>query len=110
MSRFARPLPAGRSHLEELDGPLAALHADAARLDLWGRRLAEVLIAGGRLLAAGNGGSAAQAAHLTSELVGRYRDDRQPFSAIALCAETAAVTAADSAHSAIALNGFRSSR
>jgi D-sedoheptulose 7-phosphate isomerase len=93
MSRFARPLPAGRSHLEELDGPLAALHADAARLDLWGRRLAEVLLAGGRLLAAGNGGSAAQAAHLTSELVGRYRDDRQPFSAIALCAESAAVTA-----------------
>jgi D-sedoheptulose 7-phosphate isomerase len=93
MSRFTRPLPAGRSHLEELDGPLAALHADAARLDLWGRRLAEVLLAGGRLLAAGNGGSAAQAAHLTSELVGRYRDDRQPFSAIALCAESAAVTA-----------------
>ena len=93
MSRFARPLPAGRSHLEELDGPLAALHADAARLDLWGRRLAEVLLAGGRLLAAGNGGSAAQAAHLTSELVGRYRDDRKPFSAIALCAESAAVTA-----------------
>jgi D-sedoheptulose 7-phosphate isomerase len=93
MSRFARPLPAGRRHLEALEGPLAALHADAPRLDLWGRRLAGVLVAGGRLLAAGNGGSASQAAHLTSELVGRYRDDRQPFSAIALCTEAAAVTA-----------------
>jgi D-sedoheptulose 7-phosphate isomerase len=93
MSRFTRPLPAGRRHLDELEGPLAALHADAARLELWGGRLAAVLSAGGRLLAAGNGGSAAQAAHLTSELVGRYRDDRPPFSAIALCAESAAVTA-----------------
>jgi D-sedoheptulose 7-phosphate isomerase len=91
--RFARELPAGRRHLEELAGPLAALHHDAPRLELWGRRLAAVLLAGGRLLAAGNGGSAAQATHLTSELVGRYRDDRPPFSAIALCAEGSAVTA-----------------
>jgi D-sedoheptulose 7-phosphate isomerase len=93
VSSFTRPVPAGRQHLDELTGPLAALRGDAVRLDLWGRRLAEVLLGGGRLLAAGNGGSAAQATHLTSELVGRYRDDRQPFSAIALCAESAALTA-----------------
>jgi D-sedoheptulose 7-phosphate isomerase len=93
VTRFARPLPAGRRHLDELDAPLVALRADAARLELWGRRLAAILTAGGRLLAVGNGGSAAQAAHLTSELVGRYRDDRPPFSAIALCAEAPAVTA-----------------
>jgi D-sedoheptulose 7-phosphate isomerase len=59
----------------------------------WGRRLAGVLPAGGRLLAAGNGGSAAQAQHLTAELVGRYATDRPPFSAIALHAETSSVTA-----------------
>jgi D-sedoheptulose 7-phosphate isomerase len=93
MSRFARPLPAGRRHLQELELPLAALAVDSAKLELWGRRLAAVLTSGGRLLAAGNGGSASQAVHLTSELVGRYRDDRPPFSAIALCAESAAVTA-----------------
>jgi len=93
MTGLARPLPAGRRHLDELAGPLAALREDAPRLEQWGRRLAGVLLAGGRLLAAGNGGSASQAVHLTSELVGRYRDDRQPFSAIALCAETSALTA-----------------
>ena len=93
MTRFSRPLPAGRRHLDELAGPFDALYADAPRLELWGRRLAAVLVGGGRLLAAGNGGSASQAAHLTSELVGRYRDDRPPFSAIALCAEASAVTA-----------------
>ena len=93
--RFRRDdvLPSGRRHLAQLAGPLEDLHAQAARLDTWGRRLADVLVRGGRLLAAGNGGSAAQAQHLTAELVGRYRDDRPPYSAIALCAEPSAVTA-----------------
>jgi phosphoheptose isomerase len=93
MSRFTRPLPAGRRHLDELAEPLAALYADAPRVELWGRRLAHVLSGGGRLLAVGNGGSASQAAHLTSELVGRYRDERPAFSALALCSESSAVTA-----------------
>jgi D-sedoheptulose 7-phosphate isomerase len=86
-------LPAGHRHLGQLTGPLDALHADVARLERWGQTLAGVLAGGGRLLAAGNGGSAAQAQHLTAELVSRYRDDRPPFSAIALCAESSAVTA-----------------
>jgi D-sedoheptulose 7-phosphate isomerase len=88
-----RPLPTGRHHLAALAGPLAALVADVDRIDAWGRHLAGVLLGGGRLLAAGNGGSAAQAQHLTSELVGRYRDDRPAFSAIALHAEPSALTA-----------------
>jgi D-sedoheptulose 7-phosphate isomerase len=89
MTRFPRRC----AHLDDLAEPLAALRADAPRLERWGRRLAGVLLGGGRLLAAGNGGSASQAAHLTSELVGRYREDRPAFSAIALCAEGSAVTA-----------------
>jgi D-sedoheptulose 7-phosphate isomerase len=87
------PLPAGTRHLAELDGPLRELRADAPRLELWGQRLADVLLGGGRLLTAGNGGSAAEAQHLAAELVGRYRDDRPPLSAIALCAETSSITA-----------------
>ncbi|MDT0308890.1 SIS domain-containing protein [Streptomyces sp. DSM 44917] len=59
----------------------------------WGRELAHVLPSGGRLLAAGNGGSAAQAQHLTAEMVGRYAEDRRPYSAISLHAETSSVTA-----------------
>ena len=90
---MSEPLPTGRAHLTALQRPLAALDADVDRLDAWGRHLARVLLGGGRLLAAGNGGSAAQAQHLTSELVGRYRDDRPAFSAIALHAETSAMTA-----------------
>ncbi|MDP9480716.1 MAG: SIS domain-containing protein, partial [Actinomycetota bacterium] len=40
----------------------------------------------------GNGGSAALAQHLASELVGRYRDDRLAFSALALHSEGASLT------------------
>jgi D-sedoheptulose 7-phosphate isomerase len=63
------------------------------RVASWGQHLAHVLPAGGRLLVAGNGGSAAEAQHLTAELVGRFRHDRPPFSAIALHADTSSVTA-----------------
>jgi D-sedoheptulose 7-phosphate isomerase len=45
------------------------------------------------LLVAGNGGSAAEAQHLTAELVGKLHDDRRPLSAIALTAETSSLTA-----------------
>jgi D-sedoheptulose 7-phosphate isomerase len=72
---------------------LLCVEQETPRIRAWGEQLAETLLAGGRLLAAGNGGSAAQAQHLTAELVGRYRDDRLPLSAIALHAETSSLTA-----------------
>jgi phosphoheptose isomerase len=90
---MTEPLTAGRQHLAALAGPLAALEEDVDRIEEWGRHLAKVLLAGGRLLAAGNGGSAAQAQHLTSELVGRYQlTDRPALSALALHAETSSLT------------------
>jgi D-sedoheptulose 7-phosphate isomerase len=91
----ARVTPRGvstaRDHVDALSAALVSL--DVARLERWGARLAGTLGGGGRLLALGNGGSAAQAQHLTAELVGRYRDDRPPFSALALCSEGPALTA-----------------
>jgi phosphoheptose isomerase len=94
MTAFAHaPIAAGRGHLAALRTALVQLDREFERLDAWGHRLARVLAGGGRLLAAGNGGSAAQAQHLTSELVGRYRDDRMPLSALALHAESSSYTA-----------------
>ena len=81
------------AHLAALTRPLAALERELVRLEDWGAYLARVLLRGGRLLAVGNGGSAAQAEHLTAELVGRYRDERPPFSALALHADSATLTA-----------------
>ncbi|MFC7331162.1 D-sedoheptulose-7-phosphate isomerase [Marinactinospora rubrisoli] len=78
-------------HLVELQRALS--RTDTARVEEWGRRLARVLLAGGRLFACGNGGSAAEAQHLTAELVGRFDGERRPLSAIALHAETSSLTA-----------------
>jgi D-sedoheptulose 7-phosphate isomerase len=83
----------GHSHLAALQEPLAALDEDVDRLGAWGRHLARVLLTGGRLLAVGNGGSAAQAQHLTSELVGRYQDERPALSAIPLHGDSSSLTA-----------------
>jgi D-sedoheptulose 7-phosphate isomerase len=80
-----------RKHIGALVGALSTL--DVRRLDDWGERLAVILHRGGRLLVAGNGGSAAQAQHLTAEFTGKFAADRRPYSAIALHADTSAVTA-----------------
>jgi D-sedoheptulose 7-phosphate isomerase len=83
-----------------MEDHLAALREAARRtgesaptIAAWGRQLAAVFESGGRLLACGNGGSAAEAQHLTGELVGRFRHERRPLSAIALHADTSATTA-----------------
>jgi phosphoheptose isomerase len=81
------------NHLLALEPVLQALRLNVPRLNEWGVQLAERLQGGARLLAAGNGGSAAEAQHLTAELVGRFDGERPPFSAIALHADTSSLTA-----------------
>ena len=51
------------------------------------------LKSGGKVLLAGNGGSAADAQHIAAEFVGRFIDDRAPLAAIALTTDTSALTA-----------------
>lgn len=89
----AAALPLPDQHLDALSEALCSVRTDLPILSRWGRRLAEVLDGGGRLLVAGNGGSAAEAQHLAAELVGRYRDDRVGYSAIPLHADTSTFTA-----------------
>jgi D-sedoheptulose 7-phosphate isomerase len=81
------------THLEKLRAALTRVDDHAVTIRAWGGKLAGVLSAGGRLLACGNGGSAAEAQHLTAELVGRFRADRQPYAAIPLHADTSSMTA-----------------
>ncbi|OBG29623.1 SIS domain-containing protein [Mycobacterium sp. 852002-51057_SCH5723018] len=80
-------------HFDALREAVDRTSSEATRLRGWGRHLAAVLSGGGRLLACGNGGSAAEAQHLTAEIVGRFREERIPLSAIALHADTSALTA-----------------
>ncbi|KKJ96912.1 phosphoheptose isomerase, partial [Micromonospora sp. HK10] len=65
-------------HLTRLAAALLPLRDAEQLLARWGGELAHRLAGGGRLLVAGNGGSAAEAQHLTAELVGKLRDDREP--------------------------------
>ena len=48
---------------------------------------------GGKIMFCGNGGSAADSQHLAAELIGRYRINRDPLSAIALTTDTSTITA-----------------
>jgi D-sedoheptulose 7-phosphate isomerase len=80
-------------HVSAVLPTMEALRQEADRLATWGTDLADRMLAGARLLAAGNGGSAAEAQHLTAELVGRFDGDRRAFSAICMHGDTSALTA-----------------
>lgn len=54
--------------------------------------LISALGAGGKVLTAGNGGSAAEALHTAEELVGRFRNDRISLPAVCLAADPTALT------------------
>lgn len=51
------------------------------------------LVSGGKIMACGNGGSAADAQHFAAELVGRFERERQELAAIALTTDTSILTA-----------------
>jgi D-sedoheptulose 7-phosphate isomerase len=91
--RRAGVTAAGRSHLVAHMEALLELERNQERLARWGRRLAAVLLGGGRLLACGNGGSAAEAEHLVAELVGRFDGERPALSAVALANDSCSLSA-----------------
>jgi len=68
-----------------------------ARLLAAARKIGEVIIdtlrAGNKVLIIGNGGSAADAQHIAAEIVGRYKQERPAYAAIALTTDTSALTA-----------------
>ncbi len=55
--------------------------------------IAGALLSGHKLLACGNGGSAADAGHLTTEFVSRFRRERRPYPAISLATHGGDITA-----------------
>ena len=55
--------------------------------------ISDALLAGNKLMACGNGGSAADASHLTTEFVCRFNQDRRPYPAISLAAQGGDLTA-----------------
>jgi rfaE bifunctional protein nucleotidyltransferase chain/domain len=74
----------------------AAAAADLPRLSAQAASAAQLIVlaltGGGKVLCFGNGGSASDAQHLSSELVGRFRRDRGALPAIALTVDGSALT------------------
>ena len=70
----------------EAAAALAAPIARAAAL------LAQTLRAGGKVLACGNGGSAADAQHFAAELINRFEVERAPLAAVALTTDSSTLT------------------
>jgi D-sedoheptulose 7-phosphate isomerase len=78
--------------LAETTRTLQALTTIRPVIDRAGQMILATLRRGGKLLVCGNGGSAAEAAHFATELVGRYAKTRRPLPAIALSSDGSLVT------------------
>lgn len=84
--------PGDGDHLETLIGALRRFRCHAATVEAWGVTSPPSSVPGA-VVGVRERGSAAQAQHLTAELVGRYRADRRPYAAIPLHADTSSTTA-----------------
>jgi len=83
---FAEHFAAHRSVVERSAEQLREQAEEVARV------LIRALGEGRKVIAFGNGGSAAQASHLVGELLGRFSATRQPFPAVALASDAGTVT------------------
>jgi D-sedoheptulose 7-phosphate isomerase len=81
------------SFAEHARAAAATAEAAAAEIAAAAALLIESLRAGGRVLAFGNGGSAADAQHLAAELAGRFDRERPALPALALTANSSDLTA-----------------
>jgi D-sedoheptulose 7-phosphate isomerase len=78
--------------IADASAAILSLHAVLPEIKAAVALLASTLENGGKVLAAGNGGSAAEAMHLAEELSGRYKHNRRALPALALCADGTALT------------------
>lgn len=79
-----------RQHLEVL---FNLLEDETNSIEKCGKLIVEAIEQGKKILLCGNGGSAGDAQHIATELVGRYEKERRGLPAIALTVDTSALTA-----------------
>lgn len=72
---------------------LALASIDSASVERASDLCIECVRSGGTIFFCGNGGSAVDSQHFAGELVGRFRRERRPISAVALTANSAIITA-----------------
>ncbi|MBN1556941.1 MAG: SIS domain-containing protein [Lentisphaerae bacterium] len=90
----ANPVDTGRLRrlFAESAAAIGALDEQADAVAAGAALVVTALQQGHAVLTAGNGGSAAEALHLAEELVGRFRANRRALPAVALVADTTALT------------------
>ena len=81
-----------RQFTDSADTKRAAMAAMAAPIEAAARRMTASLRAGGKVMACGNGGSAADSQHFAAELLNRFEKERPPLAAIALTTDTSTLT------------------
>lgn len=81
---MTQPNPSLEKNIAAVQSMLAGLHLLSGQVDRAADVIATALLGGNKLLACGNGGSAADASHLTTEFVCRFERDRRPYPAISL--------------------------
>lgn len=91
-SPFMTPSSIVQQQYSELIQAVADARSGLTEVERCAQLIADVLQKGGKVLTAGNGGSAADALHLSEELVGRYKNNRRALPAIALAADGTALT------------------
>jgi D-sedoheptulose 7-phosphate isomerase len=69
------------------------LKSQSSQINAAVKQIVASLKTGNKIIFCGNGGSASDAQHLATELIGRYKDDRPPLAAIAITTDTSALTA-----------------
>ncbi len=89
MNQQARIFQQFSAHQEAIQETLLRL---SDRIEAAAIRLSNCLLDDGKILTCGNGGSACEALHLSSELLNRYDRDRPGLPAIALTSDMAAIT------------------
>lgn len=81
------------AHFDESLATKEAAKAIIPQIDAAAGLIVEQLRAGGKVLSCGNGGSAGDAQHFSSELLNRFEMERPPLAAIALSTDTSTLTA-----------------
>ena len=71
---------------------ILSMAVDEAEISKICEMVVKCLKSGGKIMTAGNGGSAAEALHMSEELVGRFRSNRRSLPAIALVADPTVIT------------------
>ncbi len=87
------PISTVRTFIGSAHEAIGRLRAEAPQIARWAGILNSCLAAGGAVVTAGNGGSAAHAAHLAGELSGRFLHERPPLRAVCIASDGPTMTA-----------------